>query len=390
MATVQHLDRLLESFVEGGLPGCGMIVRQRGKILYERYAGCADIEGKVPVSADSIFRQASMSKIPLYVTVMKLFEEGRFLLSDPIEKYLPEWSHMRKYIRHPNGSVDIAPVSRPITIRDTLSMTCGMPYCNSSAPTDDLTMRSMQECMKPLWAKGYFTLQEHLAAMSGAVLACDPGERWIYGFSSELAAGLVEKVCGAGIDEVFHELLFKPLDMTNTASRFFGDTQSRMVKLYAFDEQHQPKELDMPMDRKHLPGAEHEAGWARLFSTVEDYSHLLSMLACGGQWEGKRILGRRTIDLMRTSGLMPTQREGLMDAYNGGYSYGLGVRTLVDQAAGNHNGSLGAFGWTGGFGTWCEADPEEELAIVYMHNTCPNEEQYYHLRVRAAAYGLVD
>lgn len=139
-------------------------------------------------------------------------------------------------------------------------------------------------------------------------------------------------------------------------------------------------------DKKHLPGSEHEEGWGRIFSTGRDYSKLMQMLACGGVYDGVRLMSRKTIDLMRSNTLGGT----FGDSYNGGYGYGYGVRTLVDKAAGNNNGSFGAFGWTGGFGSWCEADPEEELSIVYMHNLMPNDEQYCHPRVRTAAYGLIE
>ena len=126
--------------------------------------------------------------------------------------------------------------------------------------------------------------------------------------------------------------------------------------------------------------------WARLYSSVEDYSRLLQMLACGGVYDGTRLMSSTTIDLMRTNGLT---REQLLDFPDKGYGYGLGFRTVIDPAAGDLNGSIGAFGWTGGFGSWCEADPAEGLSIVYMHNLIPNDEQYYHPRVRTTSYGLL-
>ena len=101
-------------------------------------------------------------------------------------------------------------------------------------------------------------------------------------------------------------------------------------------------------------------------------------------------MGRKTIDLMRANGLNELQQKDFEDLYNAGYGYGYGVRTLIDKNRGNHNGSLGAFGWTGGFGTWCESDPEETVSIVYMHNMMPNEEVYYQLRVRIVAYGCIE
>ena len=163
-----------------------------------------------------------------------------------------------------------------------------------------------------------------------------------------------------------------------------------MVNIYAFGEKGEPPSLfRTPLDDKHLPGKEHECGWARLFSTAKDFSRLMQMLACGGTYEGRRIMGRKTIDMMRSNGLNAVQQAEFEDVYNAGYGYGYGVRTLIDKQRGSHNGSLGAFGWTGGFGTWCEADPAEGVSIVYMHNTVPTRELYYHHRIRAAAYGCL-
>lgn len=128
MSTVQELDRLLESFVRGGLPGCGLQVRQWGKVLYEGYFGEADRETGRKIDSRSVFRQASLSKIPLYTTLMILFERGKFLLTDPIGWYLPEWSTSQKFVFHANGSVSIENTEHPVTVRDVLSMKCGLPY----------------------------------------------------------------------------------------------------------------------------------------------------------------------------------------------------------------------------------------------------------------------
>lgn len=389
MSDFKDLDRLLQGFVDGGLPGCAMQITQNGKTIYEGYFGWSDVENKVPVTKDSMFRMASMSKIPLYTVMMMLYEQGKFLLTDPVYKYLPEWENVRMQKVSDNGHISPVPVEKPMTISDVLSMKCGLPYCNSPAPTDDYTLKSMQKCMEPLWEKGHYTVQEHIAAMSNAVLAFQPGTHWMYGFSSEITAALIEVITGKPIDDVFAELLFEPLGMDNTRSRYFGDIPERMVKLYARGNDGLLTPTKVAFDEKHLPGEEHETGWARLFSNVNDFSKLMSMLANGGVYEGKRIMGRKTIDMMRANGLNAEQLADFTDPYNAGYGYGYGVRTLIDKQAGNHNGSLGAFGWTGGFGTWCEADPEDNVAIVYMHNQMPNMERYYHLRMRTVAYGCI-
>lgn len=386
MSTAKDLDRLLQSFIDRGIPGCSLHVMQRGKTLYEGYFGVTDIHSPTPVNERTLFRQASLSKIPLYTVMMMLYEQGLFLMEEPIGNYLPEWSNSTKYVRQSDGTMTVVPTERPITIRDVCTMKCGLPYCNSDSPTEDPVLKGMQECMRPLWSVGHYTLREHLKAMSKAPLACEPGEQWIYGFSSELAAGIVEAVCDRPINEVMRQMLYEPLGMTDTDAIFFGDAEKRLVTLYAKNTEGQLVPGPNFFDKKHLPGSEHEEGWGRIFSTGRDYSKLMQMLACGGVYDGVRLMSRKTIDLMRSNTLGGT----FGDSYNGGYGYGYGVRTLVDKAAGNNNGSFGAFGWTGGFGSWCEADPEEELSIVYMHNLMPNDEQYCHPRVRTAAYGLIE
>ncbi|MCI9403146.1 MAG: beta-lactamase family protein [Oscillospiraceae bacterium] len=395
MATGKDIDRLLQQFLEEGIPGCALQIAQKGKTIYEGYTGYADVEKKTPVTKDSLFRLASMSKIPLYTTMMMLYERGRFLLTDPVSDYLPEWKESRKFVRKPNGELQTVPTEGPILISDVLSMKCGLPYCNTRALSDDQTVRSMQACMEPLWEKGHFTVQEHIAAMSKAVLAFEPGTHWIYGFSSEITAALIEVLADMPVDDAFQKFLFDPLGMDNTRSRYFGNAQERMVKLYAWDEERNLLPTALPFDDKHLPGQEHETGWARLFSTVNDYTKLMQMLANGGVYDGKRLMGRKTIDMMRTNGLNEIQLAELRrgDPFSAGYGYGYGVRTLIDRQQGDHNGSLGAFGWTGGFGTWCEADPAEGFSVVYMHNIMHKqlgEERFQHLRVRNVAYGCIE
>lgn len=389
MSNTQTLDHLLQHFTDHGLPGCALQITRHHETIYEGYAGMADLENQIPVTSDSLFRQASMSKLPLYTTMMMLYERGAFLFTDPVYDFFPEWKHVTKLRRLPNGSTECVPLERPITVGDTLTMRCGLPYCNFDGPTRDETLRAMQQCMRPLWEKGHFTNREQIRAVASAPLAFEPGTHFLYGFSSELAAGIIEAVCGKSIDDVFQELLFDPLEMNHTRSHFFRDCQERMVKLYTRAKDGTLSRTDSPLDEKHLPGPEHECGWARLFSNVNDFSKLMQMLACKGQYRGRQFLSPGTIDLMRTNVLPPEQLADFTDPYNAGYGYGCGVRTLIDKAAGGHNGSLGAFGWTGGYGTWCEADPAQEVSIVYMHNMIPNEEQYYHLRVRAAAYGIL-
>ncbi len=383
------MDQLLQSMVDDGLLCCSLHVAQNGKNIYTGYFGWEDIGCTRPLGPESIFRMASMSKLPLYTALMMLYEQGRIVMDDPISRYFPKWEKMNRFEKHIDGSVEIVPCARPILVRDTLTMSSGLPYCFRGAVSDEPVQQSMASCMKPLWDRGHYSLQEEIDALSEVTLDFEPGTHWRYGFSSELAAGIVEKVCDKPYEEAVTEMVFDPLGMEHTRSHYFGDIRAHMTDVLAQHTDGTYTPATIPMDSKHEPGPEHEEGCARLFSTGDDYTRLMQMLACGGSYDGVRLLGRKTIDLMRRNTLNAAQMEDFFDAKYG-YGYGYGVRTVINPALGSHNGSLGSFGWTGGFGTMCEADPEDGVSIVFMQNLFPATDERTHLRIRAAAYGLIE
>lgn len=384
----ENVDRLLQGFVDQGLPGCTLHIAQHGKTLYEGCFGYADVENRVKMTPSHVFRMASMSKLPLYTTMMVLYERGLLVMDDPISKYFPEWKTSRKVVKDQDGTERVVPTDRPILVKDVMTMACGLPYCfPAMKDSRNFTERSMAACLSPLWEKGSYELREEIRALSEAVLAFEPGTHWMYGYSSELAAGLIEAVCDKPANDVFADILFRPLGMTDTAPHYFGDIRERMVRLYAQKPDGTFELTATDMDRKHQPGAENKKGNPRLFSTGRDYTRLMQMLSCGGQLDGVRIMGRKTIDLMRTNTLNEQQMKDFPDK---GYGYGYGVRTLIDKSLGNNNGSFGAFGWTGGFGTWCEADPEDGVSIVFMQNLFPALDNNVHGQVRAVSYSIIE
>ena len=396
MSKIQELDRLMKRFTEEGLSCCGLIVTQHGKVLYENYAGFADIENKKPVTADSLFRMASMSKIPMYTTLMMLYEQGRFLMSDPLYEYFPEWKNSTKLVKKDNGEIVRLPVEHPITIKNIMNFTCGLPYESiiGGQKVGHPTAIAMRKALEPLIEKGHDTLREAIKAISAVPLAYEPGTRHLYGFASELAAGMLEVLCGKPAELVIKEMLFEPLGMDSSANFLFGDLEQRLVVDYVLNPGKKLGDegalgiLSEEREKAMVGPLGSTNGFQRVITNCRDYNKLMQMLANGGKWQGERIIGRKTIDLMRTNTLTPQQiREDFTNNYLAGYGYGYGVRTLMDKYAGHHNGSLGAFGWTGGSGTWAESDPEEGVSIVYMHNLMPNMEEYHHLRMRAAAYG---
>ncbi len=397
MADFKELDRLLQKYVDDGLPNCSCVIARKGEILYENYFGWADREGAVPLNANHVFRQASLTKIALYTAAMMLFEQGHFLMTDPLYEYFPEYKNAVKLVTLPNGMSEVVPVEKPILVRHIFQMTCGLPYemILGGVPVQSPpTAMAMAREMKELREKGYFTLRDQIRAASRVPLAFEPGTRFLYGFASELTAGLLEEICGKSAELVLREMLFEPLGMDSSANFLWGDLKERLVKDYYLKP---GKNLGDP-DAFFVPDPAREAlfvgplgtvpGFSRVITNCRDYTKLMQMLACGGSYNGVKLLGRKTIDLMRSNALSPRMlQEDFSNNYLAGYGYGYGVRVLLDRYAGQHNGFPGQFGWTGGSGTWAEASPEEGLSIVYMHNLQPNLEEYHHLRMRAVAYG---
>lgn len=399
MSDFKDLDMLLQKYVDDGLPGCSCIVAQKGEILYENYFGWADIQSGERLTHDHVFRQASLTKIAMYTTAMMLYEQGRFLMSDPLYDYFPEWRHSTKLVCQPNGSVETVPVEHPITIKQILNMTCGLPYdmIMGESPVQHPVSRLMAKAMKPLREKGHFTLREQIRTISEVPLAFEPGTRFLYGFSSELTAGLLEVLCGKPAEMVIKEMLFEPLGMDSSANFTFGDLSDRLVKNYylyqdkTLSDENALYALTPEQDARFVGPLGTVSGFSRVITNCRDYTKLMQMLACGGVYQGRRLMGRKTIDLFRTNTLTEQMiQEDFSNNYLAGYGYGYGVRTLLDPYKGHHNGTPGAFGWTGGSGTWAEADPATGVSIVYMHNLQPNLEEYHHLRMRATAYGCLN
>jgi CubicO group peptidase (beta-lactamase class C family) len=391
MGNFAKMDKLLNKFALSTIPGCACTIMKNGEIIYEGYTGYADIDAKKPISASSMFRQASTTKLFTYAIIAMLFEEGEILLSDPLYEYLPEWRNSKKTITLPNGQVEFVPTDRPINIRDAVTMACGLPYCMfPAANPEDPTLKAMSKAISGLLEKGTPTLREEVRAMADAPLMFEPGTQWLYGFGSEIVGALVEVITGKPLRVVFRERLIEPLGLKNTETLFKGTMRDQLVGNYRIATDGSFEKLPAAMDKTQDPDLVPIGARPSLMTSSTDMATFMSMLANGGKYKGEQLLGRKTIDLMRTNHLNDAQLKDFTNTYLAGYGYGLGVRTLMSKAAGQHNGSIGAFGWTGGAGSWAEADPSEGIAIAYMHNLMPNRELYHHLRVRSVAYGCLE
>ena len=389
MSTVRDMDALIREFAEKNVPGAGCIVMKDGKTLYEGYAGYADIENGRKVDENTLYRLYSMTKVIICTAALIQFERGRYALNEPYSRYFPEYSDTQVAEFTPSGYYHIRPAKRPILVKDTFNMACGLPYPSPAGehPTD----RAMNEVRKKLEEEhgGKYTLQDDVKAMGSVPIRFDPGEHWLYGFGHEMVAALIEKTSDMTVGEFLQKEIFGPLGMENTGYRWKEGQKEKMAVLYHIEEDGSYKQMSGMFDERFQPDAVYEGGGAGLFSNLRDYAVFTQMLANGGSLNGTRIIGKNTIDLMRSNMLSPVQMKDFTNSYLDGYGYGLGVRTMMN-IAGVSNSTPGEFGWTGAAGTWTSIDPQNHFSAVYMHNTFPNNEEYHHMRIRAAAYGMLE
>ena len=388
MKDFTRMDNLLKRFAEEGTnPGCAVAVMQGDELIYHGEAGYADIESGRKVDIRSMFSQASTTKLFTYAILGMIYEEGKFLFSDPLYEYLPEWRNTRKYITLPNGAVDTAPLEKPITIRDAVAMMCGLPYCMVPAvdPTTP-TLAAMSRQMEELLKKGPSTIAEEVRVMADVPVMFEPGSHWQYGFGSEITGVLVETFEGKPLREVFKDRLINPLELEDADTFKRPENQDRIVTNYA---KKGPGRFEPLADFLSLDPDKVPAG-ARpnLFISARDFAVFMQMLANGGTYKGRKYLGAGTVAMLHENQLGPVQLKDFENDYLAGYGYGLGFRTLLTRKYG-HNGHPGDFGWTGGTGIWVEADPVDRFAVAYMHNMRPNEELYHHHRVRAVINGIM-
>lgn len=391
MRNFSRLDALLQDFAERKtMPGCACTIMQGDEVIYEGFAGYSNIEEKKPIDRHSMFSQASTTKLFTYAIMGMLYEEGKFLFSDPIGDYLPEWQNTKKFVTMPNGSIAAVPTEHPISIRNAVSMMCGLPYCMAPAKNPDTpTLAAMSRRMEELIEKSNHrptTIRDEVRAMADVPLMFEPGTHWHYGFGSEITGALVETLCDKPLREVFREKIIEPLELADTDTYLLPENKERIVTTYL-----KKNGTLTPMNSYGMNGTpEDTPAGARpnLLTSSHDFAVFMQMLANGGSYKGHRYLCPGTVEMLHTNVLTEEQLKDFTNDYLDGYGYGLGFRTLLTHKYG-HNGHLGAFGWTGGSGTWVEADPVAKLSISYMHNMAPNEELYHHHRVRNVAYACL-
>lgn len=372
------LSGLIDRLTSWRIPWAEVVVVHRNETVFRYRSGYADLEEKVPIDDGRILNIYSMTKILTCSAALRLVEQGKMLLNDPLSAYLPEFAEMTVRKTLPDGGVEIDRAKRAIRVRDLFAMTAGFSY--------DIGSPSLREAVER--TQGKVPTREFAKALAKEPLLFEPGTRWAYSLCHDVLGALVEAVDGRKFGDYVREEITGPLGMNDTGFDLTDEQRGRLAPQYEYDDV-----LGKPV-RKDVNGfrlgSEFESGGAGLLSTVSDYVRFLNTLTNRGTSpDGVRILSPASVDLMRTDHLTEAMRADYGWEQLAGYGYGLGVRTHVSKAASGSLSPLGEFGWSGAAGCLAIIDPESQLTVMYAQHMLNNQEPYVHPRVRNTVYGCL-
>jgi CubicO group peptidase (beta-lactamase class C family) len=372
-----RLGAVMRSEVDRGrVPGAVALVARRGRLgLFESY-GRRDPASGAPMANDTIFRIYSMTKPITSVAAMMLWEEGQFLLSDPIAKYLPDLSDLTVAVDR-GGTVEQVSAARAVTIQDLLRHTSGLTYeFRGSGPVHKMYMSARVASLKQNSA-------DQVATLGKLPLLHQPGTRWEYGRSTDVVGRLVEVLSGQRLSVFFEKHILAPLGMIDTAFHVPQRHHSRLAE--AFEKDPESGGTVRLVEVRDPPNF--ESGGGGLVSTASDYARFLQMLLNGGTLDGSRLLSRKTIELMTADHLGPI--TGAPDLLLPGHGFGLGFAVRLNAGIAHVPGSIGQYFWGGLAGTTFWVDPSEQLFALLLIQA-PGQRDYYRTLFRDLVYAAFD
>ncbi|WP_228275833.1 serine hydrolase domain-containing protein [Gracilibacillus oryzae] len=384
-----RLDQLLTGFVNNGPSGAAMSVIRNEEVLYENYIGYANKESMIRIDSDTIYRIYSMTKVVTCVAAMQLLEQGKFLLTDPLAEYLPEFRQMEVYRSGSEAALQTTASEKQILVKDLFQMTSGLVYGGNATEVERLTSQVMKDLHQIEEKAGESRLRQFSKNLAELPLEFEPGTQWKYGLSHDVLGALIEVLSGMPFGQYLSTYIFEPLQMKDTFFRIPDNKKHRLARLY--DRKHDGTlSPNTVLDKNAEPIAVMESGGAGLFSTLADYQKFAHCLAMGGKTGDFQLLSKHSIQLMAQNHLGDEILPQLGWNYDNGYGYGLGVRVMMDQTKGGSTSEIGEFGWSGLAGTYVFIDPKNKLSAVYMQQMLPNFETYHQPRIRNVVYGSLD
>jgi CubicO group peptidase (beta-lactamase class C family) len=371
----ERLARLhgrMKEFVDKGQhAGIVSLIARNGEIVAWQAWGQRDRESKLPMEKDTIFRVYSMTKIVTSVAIMQLHERALLRLDDPIEKYFPSLAKRQVMTGGTASTPELVPAKRSVTIEDLLTHTAGYMYPGMFGKNP------MDEFYDKEAVLGAQSLEEFIERLAKVPLAHQPGERFTYGVNIDVLGAVVAKVSGQPFDAYVSDNIIAPLKMVDTAFDVPTAKRARLAKVYTTAKSGALEAV--PADQLFMTSLDKSRiqwGGAGLFSTVGDYARFGQMLLNGGELEGVRLLGRKSVELMMVNALTQTPTPYRSGTDYDGFGYGGAVR--VDQARSARLGTEGQFGWSGAATTYFNIDPRERtIALVFAQHFPMDQYQLY-------------
>jgi CubicO group peptidase (beta-lactamase class C family) len=356
-ARLGRLDAVMHGWVDSGrIAGVVTLVARRGKVVHLDAYGMADVEHMEPMTKDTYFRLFSMTKPVTSVALLTLYEQGKFQLDDPLARYLPEFKDVKVYAGvDKQGAMILEDPVRAPTVHDVFRHTAGFSYGTGPEPVQKLLTPSLYT--EP-------SLEALAKRLANAPLIYQPGTRWVYSFSHDVQARLVEVLSGMPFDEYVRKTIFEPLGMHEVVFGLPAGLAGKFANTYSPNDAGKLVASDTPEKTTYNTPP---FGGTSLSGPVMDYARFAQMLVNSGELDGARILSPRTIDLMATNHLPDGVTRGAAGGGTAfGEGYGLGVRVVIDPAKAGNLTSAGTFGWSGAAGTHFFVDRKEQLIALFM------------------------
>lgn len=377
--SAERLGRLSEKLAErvaaGHIPGASAIIVRHDRVAYQEVFGVRDPVAGDAMQADSLFRIYSMTKAIVSVALMMLWEEGRFLLNEPVSKYVPAFADQKVLVER-DGKTELVPVHRPATVQDLLRHTSGLTYeFRGAGPVQKAYMD----------AKIYRRSQtnaDQVEMLGKLPLLHQPGTAWEYSRSTDVVGRLVEIISGQSLGEFLDSRILKPLGMNESGFFVPAEKHNRLAQAFAKDPE---GNTDVSLlDVREKP--RFESGGGGMVAGTMDYARFLQMMLNNGELEGTRLLSRKTVELMTSDHLGAV--TGAPDLLTPGYGFGLGfsVRKVAGEAP--MPGSIGQYYWGGAAGTTFWVDPAERLFAVLMIQA-PAQREFYRVMFRDMVYSAI-
>ena len=375
---------LNDTYVEDGkYVGTMTLVSRKGEVAYLDSIGFMDRENAKPMQEDSIFRIYSMSKAITSIAIMQLFEKSKFRLDDPVHWYIPSWKNLRVY---QSGIYPNFLTSRPkrhMTIRDLLTHMSGLTY-------DFMYKSNVDAAYRKTKVQQAGSLEEFAEILSTLPLEFSPGDKWNYSVSTDVLGYLVEVMSGMKLEEYFKEYIFEPLEMTDTSFSCPEEKLDRLASLYEHIPNGEPRLLEIPFLNTKMA-----SGGGGLFSTMSDYHNFCSMLVNQGEFNGTRLIGRKTLELMTVNHLPDNQdltemsESAFSETPYAGVGFGLGFSVMLDPAKSQTTSDIGEYGWGGAASTVFFINPKEDMFVIFLTQLLPSSTYQVRRELRSLVYSAL-